>query len=161
MSNQKQQALSPAARAVLSELRNWTNSLPRNSVVVREDHNPSYGGLLFGMRPGQPNAVHVTVGLGTSDDVDIFWGDDYRWEGWRATPREVLDVCEAIKEGDVIEETWRVGWFVIEKRCYIGPEGRRAGDGSFPIPKWLKKWARLSVRTYSPWLAVSNHREDR
>src|SRR5262245_20690785 len=139
MSNQKQQALSPAARAVLSELRNWTNSLPRNSSVVREDHNPSYGGLLFGMRPGHPNAVHVTVGLGTSDDVDIFWGDDYRWEGWRATSREVLDVCEAIKEGDVIEETWSVGRFVVEKALLHSPSGAACWGRVLSDPKMAQE----------------------
>jgi hypothetical protein len=152
MNHQERQALSPAALALLTELRDWTSNLPRNAVVVREEHNPNYGGLLFEVRPAQPTAMPVTVGLGNSDDIDMFWGDGYRWEGWKATPREVLEVCEAVKAGDVIEETWRLWRFVLEKRCDIRLQGERAGDGSFPVPKWLKKWAHLSVRTYSPWL---------
>jgi hypothetical protein len=152
MSTQEQQPLSSAALALLTELRNWTDSLPSKSVVVREDHSPNYGGLLFEVRPATTNAMDVTVGLGSSDEVDLYWGDGYHWEGWKATPGEVLEVCEAIKDGDVIEETWRLGRFVLERRCYIRVQGQRAGDGSFPVPQWLKKWARLSVRTYSPWL---------
>jgi hypothetical protein len=143
--------LSSAALALLTELRNWTDRLPPQSVAVREDNNPNYGGLLFAVRPVTTNAMNVTVGLGSSDDVDLFWGNGYRWERWKATPSEVLEVCEAIKDGDVIEETWRLGRFVVETRCYIRVQGQRQGEGSFPIPQWLKKWARLSVRTYSPW----------
>ena len=124
--------------------------------MVREDHNPNYGGLLFEVRPATTNAMDVTVGLGPSDEVDMFWGDGYRWENWKATPREVLEVCEAIKDGDVIEETWSLGRFALEQRCYIRVQGQRVGDGSFPIPQWLKKWVRLSVRTYSPWLAMQS-----
>jgi len=122
MNRQEQQPLSSAALALLTELRSWTDSLPPKSVVVREDRNPNYGGLLFEVRPATANAMNVTVGLGSSDGGDIFWGDGYRWESWKATPSEVLEVCEAIKR-------------------------------SFPVPKWLRKWACLSVRTYSPWSA--------
>src|SRR5262245_35129644 len=75
-----------------------------------------------------------------------------RFRGQVNAVSEVLDVCEAIKEGDVIEETWKWGSFVLERRSYIRPEGHRAGDGSPPIPSWLKRWATLSVRRFSPWL---------
>lgn len=122
-------------------------------MVVREEDNLNYGGLLFEVRPVQPDAVQITVGLGTSDDVDLFWGEGYRWENWKATPREVIEVCEAIKQGHVIEEAWRLGPFVLERRCTIRLPDRSAGDGSFPMPGWLKRWSRRSVRTYSPWLA--------
>ena len=102
MTTQEQQPLSRAALALLAELRNWTDSLPPKSVRVREDHSPNYGGVLFEVWPATTNAVHVTVGLGSTEDVDMFWGDGYRWEGWEATPREVLEVCESIKNCDVI-----------------------------------------------------------
>ena len=144
-------SLSPAALELLTQLREWVRSLPPDSVVVYEDENPNYGGFLFDVRPAGPDTVPVTVGLGAADDVDLFWGEGYRWEGWKATPVEVLEICQAIREGDVQEETWRLGKYVLEQRSYIRPHGERAGDGSFPAPRWLKRWAKLSLRTYSPW----------
>jgi len=154
MTGQVQESLSPGALALLAELRTWTANLPLNSVIVREDYNPGYGGVLFEVRPTRPGAMWFKVGLGSSDDVGFFWGDGYRWEGWKATAREVLELCEAIKDGDVIEETWTLARFVIEKRCHIRAAGRRAADGSPPMPRWFKHWAHLSVRTYSPWVAT-------
>lgn len=151
--DKQEQALSGAALDLLKQLRLWAGSLPPNSGVVHENHNPGYGGLLFEVRPARPESVALAVGLGGSEDVDFFWGDGYRWEGWKASVQDVLEVCEAIKQGDVIEETWRLGPFVLEWRSYIGPDGHRAGAGSPPVPKWVKRWARLSVRKYSSWLA--------
>src|SRR5258708_34115755 len=102
-------SLSPKAFALLAALRTWTADLAPTSVAVQEDQSAAYGGLLFKVRPAQPGAMPLTVGLGDSDDVDIFWGDGYRREGWMATEREVLEVCEAIKGGEVVEKTWTLG----------------------------------------------------
>jgi hypothetical protein len=95
--------------------------------------------------------MDLSVGLGSSDGIDFFWGDDYRWEDWHPQPRDVLELCEAIRAGNVVEETWKLGGFVIETRCYIRPNGQRVGDGSAPLPAWIRRLARHSVRTFRPW----------
>ena len=135
---------------LLNELRNWASRLPAGSSAVREDHNPKYGGLLFEVTPLRPGTMNVTVGLGASEGFGFFWGE-YGWEDWMASPGEVIDLCEAIREGDVIEETWKIGSLVVERRCYMRPYGERIGSGSYPIPNWIRRWARLSVRAYQPW----------
>ena len=151
MSNASDDRLSVFSRALLTELRTWTAKLTPATVVVREQHDPNYGGLLFQVRPVEPDTMALTVGLGMSDEVDFFWGEQYRWENWQATAREVLDVCAAIQNGDVTEETWRIGWLTVERRCYITVAGERVGDGSPPMPPWVKRRAQRSLRRYSPW----------
>ena len=153
MSSPAPSSLSPKALALLVALRTWTADLAPTSVAVKEDLSAAYGGLLFKVQPAQPGAMPLTVGLGTSDDVDFFWGDGYRWEGWTATEREVLEVCEAIKGGAVVENTWTLGPIVIEKRCSLGPNGQLGSEGSGSMPRWLKQWARLSTRTFAPWVS--------
>ena len=145
--------VSPASRALLAQLRDWAQGLPPSSVAVSETHNPNYGGLLFEVRPSQPNSLTLTVGLGVDDAVDFFWGEGYCWENWTATAAEVLEVCEAIQKGNVSEETWLIGSWVLERRCYIDAPSGRGGDGSVPMPRWLRRWARLSTRRYEPWVA--------
>ena len=151
MRDTSEYTLSPFALALLTELRKWTANLTPTTVAVREEHNVNYGGLLFEVRPVEPDTIALTVGLGISDEIDFFWGEQYRWENWTATAREVLEVCEAIQKGDVIEETWMIGPLVVERRCYIILGNERVGDGSPPMPRWLKQRARPSVRRYSPW----------
>jgi hypothetical protein len=146
-------SLSPKALSLVDALRTWTAGLAPASVAVQEDHSAGYGGLLFKVKPAQPGAMALTVGLGGADDVDFFWGDGCRWEGWKATQREVLEVCEAIKRGEVIEETWTLGPVVIERRCSLGPNGKHGSDGSVSMPRWLKQWARRSTRTFAPWVS--------
>jgi hypothetical protein len=146
------QVLSPTATALLDQLRRWASSLPPESATVREDSESGYGGLLFQVRPSRPGAMDLAVGLGSSSDVDFFWGGRYGWENWTSDAEDVLALCEAIKAGDVAEETWRLGGVVVEKRCYIRPDGHRVGDGSPVLPSWLKRWARVSVRRYAPWI---------
>jgi hypothetical protein len=106
---------------------------------------------LLEIRPTSPGAMHLSVGLGSSSDIDFFWGEGYRWENWTPQPHEVVNLCEAIRSGEVIEEIWKLGGFVIERRCYIRPNGQRVGDGSPQLPAWVKRFARRSVRTYHPW----------
>src|SRR4051812_13854318 len=130
-------SLSPKALALLAALRSWTAGLAPASAAVQEDHSAGYGGLLFKVQPAQPGAMKLTVGLGGDDEVDFFWGDGYRWEGWKTTQQEVLEVCEAIKRGEVIEETWTLGSVVIERRCSLGPNREHGGDGSASMPRWL------------------------
>lgn len=144
--------LSPHALLLLAQLREWVQALPPGVATVREDKNPNYGGLLFEVRPIEPNALDITVGLGASDAVDVFWGEDYRWENWKALPGEVILLCEAIRQGQAVEETWRLGRFVLERRCTIQLAVGPVGDGSPPIPAWVKRWARRSVRSYAPWV---------
>ena len=153
MSSPVSSSLSPKALDLLAALRTWTADLDQTSVAVQEDQSAAYGGLLFKVQPAQPGRMPLTVGLGSSDDVDFFWGDGYRREGWMATEREVLEVCEAIKGGDVVEKTWTLGPIVIERRCSLGPNGQHGSDGSPPMPRWLKQWARLSTRTFAPWVS--------
>ena len=145
--------LSPKSLALLAALRTWTADLAPASVAVQEDRSAGYGGLLFKVKPAQPGAMSLTVGLGGTDDVDFFWGDGYRWEGKNVTQREVLEVCEAIKGGQVVEETWALGPVVIERRCSLGPNGQLGSDGSGSMPRWLKQWARRSTRTFAPWVS--------
>jgi len=143
--------VSPASRALLAQLRDWAQGLPPASAVVSEELNPGYGGLLFKVRPSQPDCLTLTVGLGVNDAVDFFWGEGYRWENWTATPAEVLEVCEAVRKGNVFEETWMIGSWALERRCYIDAPSGRSGSGSYPMPRWLKRWAHLSIRRYEPW----------
>jgi len=147
-----ERARSPHALLVLTQLREWVQALPPGAATIREDNNPNYGGLLFEVRPAEPNALGITVGLGASDDVDVFWGEDYRWENWKALPGEVIQLCEAIRQGHAVEETWKLGWFVLERRCTIQLPAGPVGDGSPPIPVWVKRWAHRSVRAYAPWV---------
>src|SRR5262245_59509700 len=109
MSADRLHPLSIPAQTLLDELRAWVKALPPGTVVVTEEHNPNYGGLLFEVKPVRPDAMNLVVGLGSSEDIDMFWGDGYRWEGWTASTREVLEVCNAIRQGRVVEETWRLG----------------------------------------------------
>src|SRR6266850_1080597 len=85
MSSSASSSLSSKALDLLAALRTWTADLDQTSVAVQEDQSAAYGGLLFKVQPAQPGTMPLTVGLGTSDDVDFFWGDGYRREGWMAT----------------------------------------------------------------------------
>ncbi len=143
-------SLSPTATALLTELRKWVASLPPASVVIRENPSQGYGGLLFEIRPKSPGAMRFSVGLGSSHSIDFFWGDGYRWENWNPSPNELLSVCEAIRTGDVLEEIWKIGSFVIERRCYIR-RAQQVGDGSPQLPAWIKRLARRFERKYNPW----------
>ena len=107
-----ERTLSPHALLLLTQLREWVQALPPGVVTAREDNNPDYGGLLFEVRPARPNTLNITVGVGVSEEVDVFWGEDYRWENWNALPGEVIQLCEAIKQGQAVEETWKLGRFV-------------------------------------------------
>jgi hypothetical protein len=143
-------ALSPIATALLAELRRWASTLPPSSVIIREHLQAGYGGLLFEVRPSLPDTMGVSIGLGSSSDIDVFWGDGYRLEDWKPQDGEVLRLCKAIRAGEVVEETWKLGGLVLEKRCYIGRD-RQVGSGSGLLPAWLKRLARRSERTFRPW----------
>jgi len=143
-------ALSPTATAQLAELRRWASTLPPGSVVIREHPHAGYGGLLFEVRPSLRETMGVSIGLGSSSDIDVFWGDGYRLEDWKPQEGEVLRLCEAIRAGEVVEETWKLGGLVLEKRCYIGRD-RQVGSGSGLLPAWLKRLAQRSERTFRPW----------
>jgi len=143
-------ALSPIATALLAELRRWASTLLPSSVIIREHLHAGYGGLLFEVRPSLPNTMGVSIGLGSSSDIDVYWGDGYRLEDWKPQEGEVLRLCEAIRAGEVVEETWKLAGLVLEKRCYIGRD-RQFGSGSGLLPAWLKRLARRSERTFRPW----------
>ena len=103
------------------------------------------------MRPKAPNALPLTIGLGASDGIDFFWGDNYRWERWVTEPRALIALCEAVRAGDAIEETWRVAGMLLGKRSYLRPNEERVGDGSPPLPAWLLRFASHSIHTFRPW----------
>jgi hypothetical protein len=130
--------------------REWIATLPAGVATTEEQKIDA--GVILTVRPKKVGAMHVAVGFGSMESVDLYWGTDFRVEDFTADGAWLIRVLESIRNGKVVEEVWTV-WGKVASVVSVIEVDERTVSSRVVRPLWaLRPIARrASVRQYVSW----------
>ena len=94
-----------AVQVAIVSLRRWlTNVQPSTAAIIEEDSEVEF---VANIRPTNRDASPLTVRIGKSDQLfDCLAGRAVQINDLNLDTSLLLDICEAVRQGQVVEETW-------------------------------------------------------
>ena len=115
-----------ARENAITALRNWAKGLPDGVARLEESEAPYE--YVVRVIPRNPGSAGVTFRISEYGTFGLYVGAAIRIEDLPLTSEYVLEICEAVRRGEFVEETWSRGGALLKAIGVLRlPSGDLAG----------------------------------